>query len=149
MIFPVQPRSLTPLAAFALSNQSAPEPCAQEPSELRAQKRQRVEAPRQQALVEQLTLCKYIDIDSQLFSSLGWNEFVHECRGQGDMGNLDFEHPAAHLLSHIGKKGVPVMFTTLPWDNQRIYAAATRGPHKSAYEYQDFLRTEMVDMILR
>jgi hypothetical protein len=84
-----------------------------------------------------------------LFSSLGWNEFVHERRGRGDTGDLDIEHPAVHLLSHIGKKGVPVVFTTPPWDNQRIYAAATRGPHKSAYEYQDFLRTEMVDMILR
>jgi hypothetical protein len=77
-----------------------------------------VEAPRQQASVEQLTLRKYIDIDLQLFSSLGWNEFVHERQGWGDTGNLDFKHPAAHLLSHIGKKGVPVMFTTPPWDNQ-------------------------------
>jgi hypothetical protein len=35
-----------------------------------------------------------------------------------------------------------------PWDSQRIYATATCGPHKSTYEYQDFLRNEMVDMIL-
>jgi hypothetical protein len=73
---------------------------------------------------------------------------VHERRGQGDTGNLDFEHPAACLLHLIGKKGVPIIFTTLPWDSKRIYAAATRGPHKSAYEYQDFLCEEMVDMIL-
>ena len=74
---------------------------------------------------------------------------MHERRGQGDTGNLDFEHPAARLLSHIGKKGVPIVFTMPPWDTKRIYAAATRGPHKSAYEFQDFLRNEMVDMILR
>jgi hypothetical protein len=35
-----------------------------------------------------------------------------------------------------------------PWDSKRIYAAATHSPHKSAYEYQDFLCKEMVDMIL-
>ena len=58
-------------------------------------------------------------------------------------------HPAARLLRHIGKKGVPIALTTPPWDPQRIYAAATRGPHKSAYEFQDFLCNEMVDMILR
>ena len=42
-----------------------------------------------------------------------------------------------------------MVFTTPPWDHQRIYAAAIRGPHKSAYEYQDFLRDEMAEMILR
>lgn len=35
-----------------------------------------------------------------------------------------------------------------PWDSKCIYAAAMHGPHKSAYEYQDFLHNEMVDMIL-
>ena len=40
------------------------------------------------------------------------------------------------------------MLTMPPWDSQRIYAAATRGPHKSTYEFQDFLRKKMVDMIL-
>jgi hypothetical protein len=106
-----------------------------------------MEDPGQQAPVD-LTLRKYIELDTLLFSTLGWSEFVRERRGRGDMGNLEFEHPAARLLRHIGKKGVPIVFTTPPWDSQRIYAAAMRGPHKSAYEYQDFLRNEMVDMIL-
>jgi hypothetical protein len=110
----MQPWSLMPPAAPALSNQSAPELCAQGPSEPRAQKQQCVEAPRQPAsLVEQLTLRKYIDLDSQLFLSLGWNEFMHERWGWGNMGNLDFDHPAARLLSHIGRKGVPIHHATL------------------------------------
>jgi hypothetical protein len=98
-----------------------------------------MEIPSQQALIECLTLCKYIDIDSHLFSSLGWNEFVHGHRGWGNTGNLDFEHPASRLLCHIGKKGVPIVFTMPPWDSKCIYAAAMRGPHKPTYEYQDFL----------
>jgi hypothetical protein len=74
---------------------------------------------------------------------------VCEHRGHGDLGDLEIEHPAARLLRHVGTRGVPIVLTTPPWDSKRIYAAATRGPHKSAYEYQDFLRNKMVDMILR
>jgi hypothetical protein len=96
-----------------------------------------------------LNLRKYIDHDTHLLATVGWNEFVRERRGRGDLGDLEFEHPAARLLHHVGTRGVPIVLTTPPWDSQRIYAAATRGPHKSAYEYQDFLRNEMGDMILR
>ena len=106
-----------------------------------------MEDPGQEALVD-LTLHKYIELDTHLFSTLGWNEFVREHQGRGDMGDLEVEHPAACLLRHIGKKGVPIVFTTPPWDSQRIYAMATHGPHKSAYKFQDFLCNKMVDMIL-
>ena len=107
-----------------------------------------MEQPRQQESVDQLTLCKYIDIDLQLFLSLRWNEFMHKHQGWGNIGNLNFKHLAARLLRHIGRRGLPIVFTMPPWDSTRIYAAATRGPHKSAYKYQDFLHEEMVDMIL-
>ena len=95
-----------------------------------------------------LNLHKYFDHDTHLLATIGWNEFVRERWGRGDLGNLEFEHPAARLLRHVGTRGVPIVLTTPPWDSQRIYAAAMRGPHKSAYEYQDFLRNKMVDMIL-
>jgi len=95
-----------------------------------------------------LNLRKYIDHDTHLLATVGWNEFVREHRGCGDLGDLEFEHPAARLLCHVGTQGVPIVLTTPPWDSQCIYAIATHGPHKSAYEYQDFLRNKMVDMIL-
>jgi len=140
----VQPQGLTPPAATVHSRIT--ELRAQ--AEPRAQKRPRTEDPGQQASVE-LNLRKYIERDTHLLSTVGWNEFVRERRGRGDLGDLVIEHPAARLLRHVGTRGVPIVLTTPPWDSKRIYAAATRGPHKSAYEYQDFLRNEMVDMILR
>ena len=100
-----------------------------------------MEDPEQQASVS-LTLHKCINVDSQLFTMLGWQEYVREHWGRGNTGDLEIAHPAARLLRHIGKKGVPIALTTPPWDPQCIYAAATRGPHKSAYEFQDFLRNE-------
>jgi hypothetical protein len=59
------------------------------------------------------------------------------------------DDPAACLLRHVGTRGVPIILTTPPWDSTCIYATAMHGPHKSTYEYQDFLHNEMVDMILR
>ena len=34
-----------------------------------------------------------------------------------------------------------------PWTQDRKDAAVARGPHKSAYEFQEFLRAEMADMV--
>jgi hypothetical protein len=62
-------------------------------------------------------LRKYIDHDTHLLSTVGWNEFVHERWGCGDLGNLKFEHPAARLLRHVGTRGVPIILTTPPWDS--------------------------------
>jgi hypothetical protein len=87
----VQQQGLTPPAAIAPSR----------PTELRAQKRLRTEDPGSQASVD-LNLRKYIDHDAHLLSTIGWNEFVRERRGRGDLGDLEFEHPAARLLRQLG-----------------------------------------------
>jgi hypothetical protein len=99
--------------AFAHSNQATAEFCAQGSTEPCAQKRLCTEDPEQQASVD-LTLRKYIDIDLQLLSTLGWEEYIQECQGRGDIGDLEIEHPASCLLRHIGKKGVPIVLTTPP-----------------------------------
>ena len=96
-------------------------------------------APEQQEQVVINNLRKCITRDTHLLHTIGWTETMRQRRGRGDFGNLDIQHPAKHFLSYLGRSGAPVMFTTPPWDRHRIYAAMTRGPHKSAYEYQDFL----------
>jgi len=119
-------------------------------SELRARKRQRTtKAPKQQEQVASNPLRKYIENDTHVFRTLGWEETIRRRRGRGNFGDLNIRHPAKRLLHYLGHHGAPVVFTTPPWDHQRIYAAAIRGPHKSAYEHQDFLRDEMAEMILR
>ena len=52
-----------------------------------------------------------------------------------------------HLLQRLAKSGAPVLLRTKPWTPARIAAAVDRGPHKSAHEYLEFLRTEMADMV--
>ena len=102
-------------------------------TELRARKRQRTTtATEQQGQVEDNQLRKYIVRNVKLVSTLGWEETVRRRRGRGDIGDLRINHPAKRLLRYLGQKGAPVVFTTPPWDHQQIYAAATRGPHKSA-----------------
>ena len=86
---------------------------------------------------------------SSFVATLTWRRQCVGDGGRGDIGDLRIDHPAKRLLGYLGTKGAPILFTTPPWDHQRIYAAATRGPHKSAYEHQDFLRDEMAEMILR
>jgi hypothetical protein len=57
-------------------------------------------------------------------------------------------HPAARLLQHLSKHGALAVLTAPPWDQHRICVVATCGPHKSACEHQDFLWTEMAEMVL-
>lgn len=57
------------------------------------------------------------------------------------------QHPAKHLLQHLGRRGAPVILTTPPWTSTRKDAAMARGPHASAHQFQDFLRDELADMV--
>jgi hypothetical protein len=51
------------------------------------------------------------------------------------------------MLRHYSQTGVPVVLSTKPWTPNQVEATVRRGPHKSATEYLDFLRTEMAEMI--
>jgi hypothetical protein len=78
------------------------------------------------------------------------DQFFRHRQGRGSTTRLpNVQHPATHLLRHISSRGAPVVITTPPWPAHRTAAAVSRGPHKSALEYQDFLRTEMADMMRR
>jgi hypothetical protein len=50
-------------------------------------------------------------------------------------------------MKQYAQRGAPVGLETAPWTSGRKDAAIARGPHKSAYDFQDFLRTELLDMV--
>ncbi|KAL3809642.1 hypothetical protein ACHAXA_003728, partial [Cyclostephanos tholiformis] len=56
-------------------------------------------------------------------------------------------HPARRLLRHYKHCGAPVKFSTPPWTRHQLQRALSRGLHKSAHEYQDYLAEEFVNMI--
>lgn len=93
-------------------------------------------------------LGKLIDADSKLFLELTWEDFVKIKRGRSNFTALKkLRHPAKRLVKHYRDHGVPVVLHTDKWTPQRINEALLRGPHKSVYEFEDFLREEFADMI--
>ena len=76
------------------------------------------------------------------------HEYFKHRQGRGNFANLhNIQHPARHLLRHLRSRGAPVVIQSSPWTQDRKDAAVARGPHKSAYEFQEFLRAEMADMV--
>jgi hypothetical protein len=93
-------------------------------------------------------LGKLIVRDRNFMSTNSFLELVRTRQGRGDITSLSrVQHPARHLLQHLSKSGAPVVLKTPPWSPGQLQAAIQRGPHKSAYEYQQFLVEEMTDMI--
>ena len=93
-------------------------------------------------------LGEYIVRDVKLLKQLGWRRFVRQRRPTSDFSSLDnVHHPARRLLRFYKHRGAPVKFATPPWTQRQVQRALIRGPHKSSFEYLDFLREEFVDMI--
>ena len=92
-------------------------------------------------------LGEYISRDTSLIQAMGWDQFVKHRRPQSDFSSLQINHPARQLLKHYRDHGVPIQLTSPPWSQQKLQHALHRGPHKSSYEYLDFLEYEFVDMI--
>ena len=93
-------------------------------------------------------LGKYIDRDAQLLRTLGWHGLVAHRRPLSDFSPLaNVHHPARRLLRLYKHRGAPVKFSTPPWTRLQVQRALSRGPHKSAHEYIDYLEGEFVDMI--
>ena len=71
--------------------------------------------------------------DSLLLNELGWERFVRERRGRGDIQELDeLNHPARDILTRLKIDRAPAVMQTPPWSMERLQAAMARGPHKSA-----------------
>ena len=74
-------------------------------------------------------------------------DYFRDRQGRGNFTDLrQVYHPAKRLLRRISR-GAPVVMQSSPWSPARVAAAVARGPHKSAYEFQEFLRAEMADMV--
>ena len=92
-------------------------------------------------------LGKLIADDAQSLRELGWKEFVQTKRKRGDLGPLNFNHPAKQVLQQYKKQGVPVKLSTPAWSKAGLKEKLRRGPHKSCHEHLKFLQEEFVDMI--
>ena len=92
-------------------------------------------------------LGEYILRDASLIKQLGWTKFVQHRRPRSDLSSLHLQHPARNLLRHYRDNGAPVRFHSAPWSKQQLNKAIHRGPHRSCFDYIDFLEMEFVDMI--
>ncbi len=90
---------------------------------------------------------KLISDDVLHLKRVGWTRFVQSKVGRGDIGSLHHPHPANRILKQYKVHGVPVRFTTPPWNEEQLLRAIARGAHPSCNEHHDFLRTEFSDMI--
>jgi hypothetical protein len=85
---------------------------------------------------------------SDLASGLTFQELCTKHRGRSCIQDLAQEaHPAAPWLRFLRTSGAPVLLTNGPWEQKRIHRALSRGCHQSARSYEDFLRSEMADMV--
>jgi hypothetical protein len=88
------------------------------------------------------------DAVKELDNSPSIFHYFQKKQGRGNLATLEnITHPAKRLLRHIGVRGAPVVIQTAPWTAARKNAAVSRGLHKSAHEFQEFLREEMADMV--
>ena len=92
-------------------------------------------------------LGKCVERDVSVLREMGWEGFVKSKRGRGDIGRMEFDHPAKRLLQQYKLNGAPVKLHTKEWSKERVERAMGRGPHKSCYEHLQFLQEEFVEMI--
>ena len=94
-------------------------------------------------------LSEYISRDSSRLLDVGFERLVRERRKRSNFNPQvrRLRHKAARLLDHLHKRGANVTLATPPWDNDRLEATLERGPHKSAAEYVEFLREELLDFV--
>ena len=93
-------------------------------------------------------LGELIKRDMALVERDGWDKFVRERRGRGDLAEVkELDHPARRLLRRYQTRGVPVVMHDGNWTSKQIKHALDRGPHMSAFLNKDFLCEEFIEMI--
>ena len=83
-----------------------------------------------------------------LLREVGWHRTCLRMRRSDipcDVPQL--QHTAAPRLDRIRRNGVPVVLKNDPWTPEILEERCHRGPHKSAFEYQEFLREEFLDFV--
>jgi hypothetical protein len=97
------------------------------------------------------SLGTYVDRDVRLLADLGWKKFIQVRRGESDLSSAvdTLPHPARSHLRHLRRRGARAPMSTAPWSEERLAATMARGPHKSAFEYAEFLGEELVEFVLK
>jgi hypothetical protein len=93
----------------------------------------------------------YIDCDVRLLEELGWEGFIRERHGRSDLSERvdTIRHPARSHLRHLRRRGAWAPMATAPWSQDKLAAALSRGPHKSAFEHAAFWGEELVQFVLK
>ena len=146
------PRGLAELRAQLFPTEVA-KPCASHPPPSFQQTG--TVSPRQskrQRLVNNETedkLGMYISRDMSLARKLGVVPLLQQRTSVTDWGPLHHtqDHRAHRHLRQYRASGIPVTLADRLWTAQERQLALDRGPHRSAYEYMDFLREDMADMV--
>jgi hypothetical protein len=88
-------------------------------------------------------------MDSDFVRQYGFSHLVASKHPDSDWGpfNLIGKHLARRYLRQYKARGVPITMADTPWTEAEIRGVLNRGPHKSAYEFNDFLRDDMADYI--
>jgi hypothetical protein len=91
----------------------------------------------------------YIVRNANRLTEIGFEKLVEERRQRSDFHpNVKrLRHKAARLLNHLKERGASVTLSTPPWTDQQREGTLRRGPHKSADEFADFLREELLDFV--
>jgi hypothetical protein len=86
---------------------------------------------------------------SALLSFTSWSSLVTSQRSHLEIPSTIklLPHPAAPPLSQIASNGVPVLLNSKPWSAAEKDSAIQCGSHQSTCQHNDFLRTEMADMV--
>jgi hypothetical protein len=81
-------------------------------------------------------------------SAMSFGELCSLHRGPSCLANTTLlPHSASSLLSTLRSDGAKAAQLSEPWPQERLDAAAARGPHRSTHEHIGFMRQEFCDMI--
>ena len=94
-------------------------------------------------------LGKHVAMVQNLVKERGWHAMCRHFTGDTDIPATvaNLPHPGARLLNRIRRTGVPVVIRTSPPNRRTLDERLARGAHRSAHEFDEFLREEFLDFI--
>ena len=146
------PPSTSSRPPVPVTKRTAPTPTSSSPQRPSAPSRDKHTTNTKRFKFSNDLLGKQVASTCELFvRATDWEEFVRQVRGQSHINSKvqELDHPAAGLLYHYHKQGVPVVTTDPPWNRAKLVAKMERGSHKSTLEYVDFVRDEMADFAIK
>ena len=81
---------------------------------------------------------------------LGWEKFVEEIKGRGDLTKLEKSHqPALHLLRQYRHMGSPVIIAGREWTEEEQQKDLDCEPNQSTMDHIPFMREEFALIVLK